>query len=237
MQAMHDSAVGEHSGVRATYHRIRGFFYWPGLKREVVRYVAQCEICQHCKHETVAVPGLLQPLPIPEQAWEDISMDFIEELPKSKGKDTILVIVDKLTKFAHFISLTHPFSASEVARLFLDSVGKFHGIPKRVVSDRDKIFTSSFWQELFKNMGVGLHLSTAYHPETDGQTERVIQCLEGYLRCMCFARPKSWHKWLSLAQWWYNSTYHTAIKRSPFEALFGYSTPTTNYYEDINYFG
>lgn len=130
-----------------------------------------CDICQRCKHETVALPGLLQPLPTPDQAWEDVSMDFIEGLPKSEGKDTILVIVDRLTKFAHFMSLTHPFTAPEVARLLLDSVFKIHGIPKTIVSDRDKIFTSKFWQELFKNFGVGLHLSTAYHPE-NGWTNR-----------------------------------------------------------------
>jgi len=181
MQAMHDSTIGGHLGVRATYHRIMGFFYWPGLKKEVVKYVLQCEIYQHYKHETVVMSGLLQPLPISEQVWEDISMDFIEGLLKFEGKDTMLVIVDRLTKFAHSISLTHLFLASEVARVFLDSVGKFHGIPKRVVSDRDKIFTSSFWQELFRSMGVGLHFSTSYHPETNGQTERVNQCLEGYL--------------------------------------------------------
>jgi len=94
------------------------------------------------------------------------------------------------------------------------------------MSDMDKIFASHFWQELFKNLGVGLHMSTAYHPETDAQTERVNQCLESYLLCICFAKPKSWRKWLSLATWWYNLSYHSAIKKSPFEALFGYPTST-----------
>ena len=103
---------------------------------------------------------------------------------------------------------------------------KIHGIPKSIVYDRNKIFTSHFWQELFQHLGVGLHMSTAYHLETGGQTERVNQCLESYLRCIYFAKPKSWGRWLSMAQWWYNSSYHSAIKKSPFEALFGYPAPT-----------
>lgn len=229
MQVLHGSPLRGHSGVRATYYRVRQLFYWLGQKTEVVKCVLACEVCQRCKHEQVALPGLLQPLSIPDQAREGISMDFIEGLPKSEAKDVILVVADRLTKFAHFLSLTHPFSAQEVARLFLDLVGKIHGIPKTIVSDRDKIFTSSFWQELFRSLGVGLRMSTTYHCETDGQTERVNQCLEAYLRCMCFTWPRSWNKWLFLAQWWYNLSYHSAIKRTPFEALFGYNLPLLGY--------
>jgi len=164
-------------------------------------------------------------LAIPEHAWEGMSMDFIEGLPKSEGRDAILVIVDRLTKFAYFISLTHPYTAPEIARKFMDTVGRVHGIPKSIVSDRDKIFTSSFWQGLFKGIGVGLHMSTAYHPQTDGQTERVNQCLEAYLRCTCLAKPRSWNRWLSMAQWWYNTSYHSSLKQTPFEALFGHPAP------------
>ena len=121
-------------------------------------------------------------------------MDFVEGLPKSEGKEVILVVVDRLTKFGHFISLLHPFSTQEVARIFLDLVVKLHGVPKTIVLDWDKIFTSNFWQKLFKKLGVGLQLSIAYHPQTDDQTERVNHCLEAYLRCMCFTRPKSWNR-------------------------------------------
>ena len=127
-------------------------------------------------------------------------MNFIEGLPKSEGKDVVMVIVDRFTKFEHFLSFSHPFTAREVAKTFLDRVASFHGIPKTIISDRDKVFASSFWQELFKKLGVGLCMSTVYHPQTDGQTERVNQCLEMYLRCMCFSHPKSWNKWLPLAQ-------------------------------------
>jgi len=117
-------------------------------------------------------------------------MDFVEGLSKSEGNDAILVVVDKLTKFAHFLSLAHPFTAQEVAQLFLDSVAKIHEVPMSIVSNRDKIFTSTFWKELFKNLGVGLHMLMTYHPKTDGQIERVNQCLKVYLRRMCFTKPK-----------------------------------------------
>ena len=149
-------------------------------------------------------------------------MDFIEALPKSEGFDTILVVVDRLTKFSHFLLLAYPFIAIEVARKLIDGVFKVHGVSKAMVSDCDKIFTSQFWKALCQGLGIGLQMSSAYHLESDGQTKRVNQCLEIYLKCICFTKPKSWSRWLSLAQWWYNTNFHIAHKRTPFEALFGY---------------
>jgi ribosomal protein L21E len=158
-------------------------------------------------------------------AWTHISMDFIEGLPKSQGKEVILVVVDRLTKYAHFISLSHPYTASDIAQLFLDNIFKLHGLPKVILTDRDPIFTSTMWQSLFKAMGVQLHLTSAYHPQTDGQTERVNQCLENYLRCMCFNSPKRWHYWLSVAEWWYNTSFHTSLQMTPFQILYGFPPP------------
>ncbi|KAL2504192.1 RNA-directed DNA polymerase [Abeliophyllum distichum] len=192
---------------------------------DIKREVLQCDVCQRCKGEHNPYPGLLQPLPIPQQSWSHISLDFIEGLPKSEGKDVIMVVVDRFTKYGHFITLAHPFTAKKVAQLFLDNISRLHGLPQSMVSDRDKIFTSSFWQELFKLLGTKLHLSTAYHPQSDGQTERLNQCLEMYLRCMTHSKPKAWAKWIPLAEWWYNTTYHTAIQRTPFEALYGILPP------------
>ena len=126
-------------------------------------------------------------------------MDFVEGLLKSEGRDNILVVVDWLTKFAHFIA--HPYIAKDVARAFLDRVVKLHGTPKYIILDRDRIFTSLMWQELMKALGTKLSMSTAYHPQSDGQTERVNKSLETYLRCVCLLQPKEWHRWLSLAQW------------------------------------
>ena len=152
-------------------------------------------------------------------------MDFIEGLPKSKEKDNILVIVDQLTKFTHFIGLAHPYTAKEVAWVFLDQVIAVHGIPKTIIFDHDKIFTSLLWQELMKALRIKLNISTAYHPQSDGQTEWVNQSLETYLRRVCILQRKAWHRWLTLAQWWYNSSHHSFLKMSPFEALFGYKPP------------
>jgi len=143
-----------------------------------MEFVMKCDVCKRCKHETVAPPGLLQPLATPDQAWSSISMNFIEGLPRSKGKDCILVIVDQFTKFAHFLGLFHPFTAQEVARVFLHQVVKLHGVPQNIVSNRDKLFTSLKWKELLNSLGIKLHMSTAYHPQTNGQIESVNCCAD-----------------------------------------------------------
>ncbi|XP_057984752.1 uncharacterized protein LOC110671574 [Hevea brasiliensis] len=122
------------------------------------------------------------------------------QLPKSEGKDVIMVVVDKFTKFAHFMALAHPYSAEKIAKIFLDNILKLHGVPTNIVSDKDKVFTSLFWQQLFKALGTKLHMSTAYHPQSDGQTERLNRCLENYLRCMTFQHPYKWSSWISLAK-------------------------------------
>ncbi|KAJ0890196.1 putative nucleotidyltransferase, Ribonuclease H [Helianthus annuus] len=152
-------------------------------------------------------------------------MDFITGLPKSKGKDVILVVVDRLTKYGHFISLHHPFSAVQVAQVMLDNIFKLHGCPMTIVSDRDPIFMSLFWKEFLKLQGIDQALSTAYHPQSDGQTEVLNRCLETYLRCMAMVKPHTWSQWLSLAEWWYNTTWHSAIRMSPFKALYGMDPP------------
>jgi hypothetical protein len=157
--------------------------------------------------------------------WSEISMDFVEGLPKPRGKDVILVVVDRLTKYAHFIPLSHPFIVHQVATLFMDHIHKLHGFPKVIVTDRDRIFTSKLWQEVFAALKVELHFSSSYHHERDSQIERVNQCLEQYLRSMAFKEPTKWVAWLPAAELWYNTSYHTAIKQSPFEALYGYPPP------------
>jgi hypothetical protein len=119
-------------------------------------------------------------------------MDFVSSLPKSKGKDAILVIVDRLTKYAHFLPLAHPYTVQKVADLFMANIIKLHGPPSVITTVRDAIFTSKLSQELFQAMKISLHFSTTYHPQSDSQTERVNQCLEQYLRCMAFSEPKKW---------------------------------------------
>lgn len=197
-------------------------FAWPKLKESVQEYVQQCQICQRAKVEHCKQPGLLQPHDIPPQPWHTISWDFVEGLPRSKGVDVILVVVDKLTKYGHFLPLKHPYTAQQVAQLFFDQVYKLHGMPSRIISDRDPVFTSAFWKELFKLSDTILNMSSARHPETDGQTERLNQCMEAFLRCFAHDAPTKWASWLSLAEHWYNTSFHTAAGTSPFEALYGY---------------
>ncbi|WOH00637.1 hypothetical protein DCAR_0520008 [Daucus carota subsp. sativus] len=226
---VHSSLEGGHSGVTATTKRIQERFYWPNLQTDVLKFVRECDTCQRCKPEHVAAPGMLQPLPIPNNAWETMSLDFIEGLPKSAGKEVILIMVDKLTKYGHFIALNHPYTATVVAQKVLDTVVKLHGPPKVIISDRGPVFVSSFWRELFKAMGTQVSLSTAYHPQTDGQTERVNQCLEMYLRCVTGLKPQSWCSWLPMAELWNNTCHHSAIGMSPFKALYNQDPPFVNY--------
>lgn len=215
----HKSALGGHSGERATYQRLKLVFYWPKLHKNVKDYVKACPVCQKNKSENIPYPGLLEPLPVPDKAWSHISMDFIEGLPKSNGKDVILVVVDRFTKYSHFLTLSHPFTVNEVIPLLLDHIFKLHGPPQVIVTDRDKIITSTLWQSLFKALGINLHLSSAYHPQTDGQTERVNQCLENYLRCMCFTAPRRWSYWLSSAEWWYNTSFSYFFEHDSFSSI------------------
>ena len=140
--------------------------------------VSSCEVCQRHKYNSTSPTGLLQPPPIPHQIWEDISMDFIEGLLKSRGRDIIMVVVDRLSKYAHFLSLTHPFSAPQVVQVFLSKIIKLYDIPRSIVSDRDKVSLSRFWSKLFKLMGSDLRHSSAYHRLTDGQTEVLIEVLK-----------------------------------------------------------
>ncbi|KAK8918267.1 hypothetical protein KSP39_PZI021328 [Platanthera zijinensis] len=221
LQLFHDSAMGGHSGITATYIRLKRVYYWRGMKQEVYAYIQRCPVCQVCKASNQLPMGALQPLPIPARIWQEISMDFIEGLPTSQGKSVILVVVDRLSKQTHFMALGHPYTAEGVAKIFLNTVFRLHGLPAAIVSDRDAVFVSDFWLELFRVLQVQLRHSTAYHPQSDGQSEVVNRCVKSYLRCMCHERPRSWAEWLPLAEWWYNSSFHGAIRMTPYGAVYG----------------
>ena len=163
------------------------------MKEHTRRYVQSCSIYQQAKLEHVRYPGLLEPLPIPNGAWKVVTMDFIDGLPSSGKFNCILVVVDKFTRYAHFLPLSHPFTAAKVAHSYLENVYKLHGLPEAIISNRDPVFTSSFWRGLFKAIGTELNMSMSYHPQTDRQTERVNQCLEIYLKCFTHANPHKWH--------------------------------------------
>eukprot|EP00253_Pinus_taeda_P009047 PITA_09047 len=171
------------------------------MKKNIVEYLSQCLECQQIKAEHQHPPGLLQPLPVPEWKWEFISMDFITGLPKTKrNNDSIFVVVDKLSKAAHFIPVQSTYRAAQIAHIFMQNIFRLHGLLKNIISDRDVKFTSAFWKTLFAKLGTQLNFSTAYHPQTDGQMERVNQMVEDMLRAYVMQQPTKWEDYLHLAK-------------------------------------
>lgn len=224
----HDSG---HEGVQKTLHRLRASFYNKHLNRLVRDYVRGCSVCQCHKSEHLHPAGLLQPLPVPSEVWSDIAMDFTEAFPKVGGKSVVLTVVDRFSKYAHFIALGHPYTASSVARVFFDHIVKLHGFPCSIVSDRDPVFTSTFWTELFHLSGTKLLLSSPFHPQTDGQSEVTNRTITMYLRCLAGDRPCSWLQWLPWAEYCYNTSYQTAFGSTPFQVVYGRTPPTLVTYQ------
>ena len=175
------------------------------MKREIARYVAECDVCCRMKAEHQRPAGTLQPLSIPEWKWDEIGMDFITGLPRTqKGNNAIWVVVDRLSKVAHFLPVHEDVTASQLAELYVSRIVVLHGVPKKIVSDRGSIFTSRFWASFQKAMRSHLSFSTAYHPQTGGQTERVNQILEDMLRACVISFGKGWEKCLPFAKFAYN---------------------------------
>jgi ribosomal protein L21E len=204
------------------YKDIKGNFWWPNMKREIARFVLECPICQQVKVDHQKTAGLLQPLEIPSWKWEGVSMDFVSRLPKtSGGYDSIWVIVDRLTKVAQFIPVKKTFTLEKLARLYIKEIVANFGIPVSIVSDRDPRFVSRFWKSLHNALGTKLNFSTAYHPQSDGQSERVIQILEDMLRATMLDFKEKWDESLPLVKFAYNNSYQSSIGMAPYEALYG----------------
>ena len=222
LQSRHDFPAAGHFGFNKTMELISRDFWWPQMWKSVKEYVTTCDICSRSKIPRHRPYGLLHPLPILEKPWSSISMDFIVDLPPSKGFDSIFVVVDRLTKMAHFVPCDKTVTGEETARLFIDNIYKYHGFPDDIISDRGTQFTSRFWQALFKILKVKIKLSSAYHPQTDGQTERINQVLEQYLRCTINYHQDNWAELLSLAEFAYNNTIQGSTQQTPFFANYGY---------------
>ncbi|KAK2449583.1 hypothetical protein QL285_008768 [Trifolium repens] len=222
LEEAHKSSFSIHPGSIKMYHDLKKGYWWPNMKAEIADFVSRCLICQQVKVEHQKPGGLLQPLEVPEWKWEHITMDFVGALPKNqKGQDSIWVIVDRLTKSAHFIPVKSTYKASQYAAIYIEQVVRLHGVPLSIVSDRDPVFTSRFWNAFQKAMGTRLKMSTSHHPQTDGQSERTIQTLEDMLRACVLEDGGSWSNHLHLIEFAYNNSYHASIGMAPFEALYG----------------
>ena len=222
LEEAHHSPYTVHPGSTKMYRDLREVYWWNNMKREIAHFVEQCLTCQQVKVEHQRPSGLLQPLPIPEWKWENISMDFVCGLPRtSKNHDAIWVVVDRLTKSAHFIPIRMNYSLDKLAELYVNEIVRLHGVPVSIVSDRDPRFTSRFWGSLQKALGTKLNFSTAFHPQTDGQSERTIQILEDMLRACVLDFKGSWIDHLTLVEFAYNNSYQASIGMAPYEALYG----------------
>ena len=222
LQQYHDSPLARHYGVARTQALVAQYFVWPGLSRDVEAYVRSCDTCARNKAVRHAPYGLLSPLPIPTRPWSSVSLDWITDLPPSHYHDAILVVVDRLTKQAHFIPTTKSMAALAVAALFVQHVVRVHGLPDTLVSDRDPVFTSHFWRRLLELCGVRANRSSAFHPQTDGQTERMNSVLEQYLRIYTDYQQTDWASLLPLAEFSYNNSKHSATSLTPFFANNGF---------------
>ena len=223
LREAHQSKFSIHPGSNKMYRDLKRYYHWVGMKKGVARWVAKCPTCQLVKAEHQVPSGLLQNLPIPEWKWDHITMDFVTGLPtgiKSKH-NAVWVVVDRLTKSAHFMAISDKDGAEIIAEKYIDEIVRLHGIPVSIVSDRDTRFTSKFWKAFQKALGTRVNLSTAYHPQTDGQSERTIQTLEDMLRACVLDWGGNWEKYLRSVEFAYNNSFQTSIGMSPYEALYG----------------
>jgi len=218
IQLHHDVPAAGHGGRWKMVELMTRNYWWPGVTRDVGKYVEGCDLCQRMKNRTEEPVGKLKLSEVPQKTWSHLTVDFITKLPVVAEKDVILVVCDRLSKMTHFVATTEGTLAEGLARLFRDNVWKLHGLPESVVSDRGPQFAAELTKELNRMLGIRTKLSTAFHPQTDGQTERMNQELEQYLRFFIEYRQKDWPEWLAAAEFAVNNKVHMATKVSPFMA-------------------
>ena len=216
VEAHHDSRITGHPGRWKTLELIGRNYWWPGISRYVASYIQGCDRCNRTKTFPAMPSGKLIPTQIPKDIWQIITVDLITGLPESQGHDSIMVVVDRLSKMVHLVPTNATLSSEGLARLFRDNVWKHHGLPEQVISDRGPQFVSGFMRELYKLLDVKVAASTAYHPQTDGQTERINQEVELYLRLFVNHRQDDWAEWLSLAEFSYNNRVQASTRQTPF---------------------
>jgi hypothetical protein len=223
----HDVPSAGHLGITKTVQRVARHFWWPHLSRTIYYYVRSCPSCQRNKPSNQAPGGLLQPLPTPEAKWEQMTMDLITDLPPTKnGYDAIVTFVDRLTKQVHFAPTTKTVDAPGLAKIFRTTIFRLHGMPKVIISDRDERFLSHFWRALFATVGTHLQYSTAYHPQSDGQSERANRTLEEFLRHYINPRQDNWDDYLDLAEYAINDSINPSTGYTPFYLAYSQHTNT-----------
>ena len=222
LREFHCSRFAVHPGGMKMYQDLRCQYYWSGMKRHVGDFVQRCLTCQQVKAEHQKPVGLLQPLEVVEWKWEHVTMDFVTHFPRTPwGHDVVWVIVDRLTKSAHFLAVRMTFTLERFYRLYIREIVRLHGVPVSIVSDRDPRFTAHFWKSFQKTMGTRLTMSTTFHSQTDGQLERTIQVLEDMLRACVLDHKGSWEEHFPLVEFAYNNSYQASIHIAPYEALYG----------------
>ena len=224
----HDAA-GHPDASRTTANLLKSYWWTKGVHRTIKKYVEHCPTCQRIKPKTTTSRAPLQSMPTPTRPWEHMSMDFITNLPEVDGYNAIVTFVDMFTKQAHFAPCSSNVNARQLAKIYLDTVYKHHGIQRLFIGDRDPKYTSEYWRSLMQQLKTKMNLSTAYHPQTDGNTERVHRTIEQILRAFVHNCPEEWIRDLSLAEFCYNNARHASTKLSPFEAIYGLQplTPIT----------
>ena len=221
LQQHHDKTDVGHPGQHRMIELLKRTYWWPQMRNDVKRYIKGCDTCQRNKILRTRPTTHLHPLPIPTGPWEEISIDMIGPLPESDGYDAILVIVDRFSKMIRLRAVNTTLSSEELGDIYRDDIWRQHGIPRRIISDRGPQFASKFMAELCRATGTQRNLSTAYHPQTDGQTERINQEVEAYLRNVINHAQDNWKKWLSTAEFQYNDKTHSATGHSPFQIVYG----------------
>ena len=221
LREFHCSRFVVHPGGTKMYHDLRHRYYWSGMKRHVGDFVRRCLTCQQINAEDQRPVGLLQPLEVAEWNWEHITMAFVTHLPQTLQRhEAVWVIVDRLTKSAHFLAIRITFTLEEFCRLYIREIVRLHGVLVSIVSDWDPRFTAHFWKSFQRAMGTQLMMSTVFHPQTDGQSERTIQVLDDMPRA-CFLDLKGrWEEHLHLIEFVYNKNYQASIQMAPYEALY-----------------
>ena len=230
----HDLAIAGHPGYIKTYSRIARAYYWPNMGKDIRKHVQECDACQRTKPSNHPPIGRLHPLPIPGRPWESIGMDYLGPVPKSiSGKDMILIAIDRLTKMARFIPTTSSVTSKETADLFLREVFRHHGLPSNIVSDRDPRFTAKFWKALQEALGVELLMSTAEHPQTDGQSEAAVKVIQKLLRPFVF-QGQDWEELLPSLEFAYNDTTQSSTSQTPFYLNYGHHPTGVTRHEPVD---